>query len=232
MRYSKKHINASFFCSIIIPKIKKLYNINRKKKERNEKIENFKTNAVCPKCRKELVTSEVEGCVVFTCPECSKNYTLGEVKSDKDLLIYIPRDDKFNNELFEKEIYNLYYDSFYSKYDTLKEVEKTKDTYILRFGGYLTLRSFNQLSKIWEHRNELESMEEYDIPVLWQVFDRIPIRGLSLEDAVRTAKENFDLLPLGTNPAYVEDSYQIDDGNDGNNSVEETVKYLEDIYYY
>ena len=195
-------------------------------------MKKFKTNLVCPKCGKELVTSEVDGCVVFTCPECNKDYTLAEVKSDKDLLIYIPVDDKCNNELFEKEIYNLYHNSFYSKHDTLKEVKKTKDMYVLRFGGYLTLKSFKQLSKIWEHRNELDSMEEYDIPVLWQVFDRIPIRGLSLEDAVRTAKENFDLLPLGTNPEYVEDSYQIDDGNDGNNSVEKTVKYLEDIYYY
>lgn len=45
-------------------------------------------------------------------------------------------------------------------------------------------------------------------------------------------KKILTFLPLGTNPVYVKDSYQIDDGNDGNNSVEKTVKYLEDIYYY
>lgn len=43
-------------------------------------------------------------------------------------------------------------------------------------------------------------------------------------------KDNIDTIPLGTEPEYIDGSYHIDDGDNGENSVEETVKYLKQYW--
>lgn len=48
----------------------------------------------------------------------------------------------------------------------------------------------------------------------------------TIEDAVQYIKDNYDILPLGTEPEYLEGSYKIDDGQDGMANIEDTVKYL------
>lgn len=69
-------------------------------------------------------------------------------------------------------------------------------------------------------------MKKFSIPVIWQVWDKIDIEAETIEEAIQYVKENLDILPLGTEPEYIDGSYQIDDGQDGQASIEETVQFL------
>ena len=48
----------------------------------------------------------------------------------------------------------------------------------------------------------------------------------TIEEAIEYVKNNINEIPLGTEPEYIDGTYKIDDGKDGEKSIEETVKYL------
>ena len=73
-------------------------------------------------------------------------------------------------------------------------------------------------------------MKKFSIPVTWQVWDKVEVEAESIEDAVKYVKENIETIPLGTEPEYIDGSYQIDDGADGQESIEDTVKYLKEYW--
>lgn len=73
-------------------------------------------------------------------------------------------------------------------------------------------------------------MKKFSIPVTWSVQDKIEVEAETIEDAVKYVKEHIDEIPLGTEPEYIEDSYRIDDGNDGENDIEGTIKYLKECW--
>ena len=73
-------------------------------------------------------------------------------------------------------------------------------------------------------------MRKFSIPVTWSVWDKIEVKAETIEDAIRYVKEHIDEIPLGTEPEYIDGTYRIDDGDDGENSVEDTVKYLKECW--
>ena len=74
------------------------------------------------------------------------------------------------------------------------------------------------------------SKRKYYIPVSWEVWDKVEIEAESLEDAVKYVKENIDDIPLGTEPEYIDGSYKIEDGENGEASIEDTIKYIKDYW--
>ena len=75
-----------------------------------------------------------------------------------------------------------------------------------------------------------ELLKNYCIPVTWQVWDKVKIEATSLKDAIEYFKEHSDEIPLGTEPEYIDGSFQIDDGNDGESSIEETLQHLKEYW--
>lgn len=73
-------------------------------------------------------------------------------------------------------------------------------------------------------------MRKFSIPVMWKVWDKIEVKAESLEEAIRYVKENIDAIPLGTEPEYIDGSYKIDDGDNGEATVEETARYLREYW--
>lgn len=71
-------------------------------------------------------------------------------------------------------------------------------------------------------------MKKFSIPVTWSVWDKIEVKAETIEDAIKYVKENIDEIPLGTEPEYIEGSYKIEDGYDGENDIERTVKHLKE----
>lgn len=69
-------------------------------------------------------------------------------------------------------------------------------------------------------------MKKFSIPVTWAVWDKIEIEAETLEEAIRYVKDNIDEIPLGTEPEYIDGSYRIDDGQNGEADIEETIHYL------
>ena len=51
-----------------------------------------------------------------------------------------------------------------------------------------------------------------------------------MEEAVQFVKDHIEEIPLGTNPEYIDGSYQIDDGSSGECSTKETAQYLRDYW--
>lgn len=49
----------------------------------------------------------------------------------------------------------------------------------------------------------------FRIPVMWSVFDLVDVQANSLEEALNAARENASDIPLGTEPEYLDDSYEI-----------------------
>lgn len=74
------------------------------------------------------------------------------------------------------------------------------------------------------------SKRKYYIPVSWEVWDKVEIEAESLEDAVKFVKENIDDIPLGTEPEYIDGSYKIEDGENGEASIEDTIEYIRDYW--
>lgn len=66
----------------------------------------------------------------------------------------------------------------------------------------------------------------FSIPVTWEVWDRVEVEAETLEEAIRYVKENIDIIPLGTEPEYIDGSYKIYDGENGEATIEDTIDYL------
>lgn len=55
-------------------------------------------------------------------------------------------------------------------------------------------------------------MKGYKIPVEWSVYATVEVKGNSLDDAVKRAKDNVDELPAVLSESeYVDGSYRIND---------------------
>lgn len=72
--------------------------------------------------------------------------------------------------------------------------------------------------------------KRFYIPVEWSVWDKIEIEAYTIEEAVQWVKEHIDEIPLGTDPEYIDGSYRIEDGNNGEASAEETVRHLKEYW--
>lgn len=75
-----------------------------------------------------------------------------------------------------------------------------------------------------------ELLKDYYIPVTWQVWDKVKIEAKSLKEAIEYFKKHSDEIPLGTEPEYIDGTFQIDDGNDGESSMEETLQNLKEYW--
>lgn len=75
---------------------------------------------------------------------------------------------------------------------------------------------------------EVDNRDAFDwtIPVEWTVIDKIKVKAKTLKEAVEWVKSNQHTIPLGTNPTYLEDSWQISYDTDDTN-IEELVKEIE-----
>lgn len=69
---------------------------------------------------------------------------------------------------------------------------------------------------------------KYSIPVNWSVWDKVDVEAESLEEAIQYVRDNADTIPLGTEPEYIDGTYKIDDGQNGEATMDETVKYLKE----
>ena len=73
-------------------------------------------------------------------------------------------------------------------------------------------------------------MKKFSIPVTWEVWDKIEVEAETIEEAIQYVKDNLDTIPLGTDPEYIDGSYRIDDGDNGEATIEDTVHYLKDYW--
>lgn len=73
-------------------------------------------------------------------------------------------------------------------------------------------------------------MKKFSIPVTWEVWDKIEVEAETIEAAIQYVKDNLDTIPLGSEPEYIDGSYKIEDGNNGESDIEETVCYLKEYW--
>lgn len=73
-------------------------------------------------------------------------------------------------------------------------------------------------------------MKKFSIPVTWKVWDKIEVAAETIEEAIKYVKEHIEEIPLGTEPEYVDGSYQIDDGANGEAPIEEAICYLKEYW--
>lgn len=73
-------------------------------------------------------------------------------------------------------------------------------------------------------------MKKFSIPVTWEVWDKIEVEAETIEEAIQYVKDNLDTIPLGSEPEYIDGSYKIEDGNNGESDIEETVCYLKEYW--
>ena len=73
-------------------------------------------------------------------------------------------------------------------------------------------------------------MKKFSIPITWTVWDKIEVEAETIEEAVKYVKDNLDNIPLGTEPEDIGGSCKIEDGNNGESDVEETVRYLKEYW--
>ena len=73
-------------------------------------------------------------------------------------------------------------------------------------------------------------MKKFSIPVTWEVWDKVEVEAETIEEAIQYVKDNLDTIPLGTEPEYIDGSYRIDDGDNGQATIKETIKFLKDYW--
>lgn len=68
--------------------------------------------------------------------------------------------------------------------------------------------------KFWQTLSKQNiKINTYKIPVTWEVYATVKIEATSLEEAVEIFEETKDDIPLPTDPNYVDDSFQLSDGD-------------------
>lgn len=75
----------------------------------------------------------------------------------------------------------------------------------------------------------MSKKRKYYIPVCWEVWDKVEVEAESLEEAIKYVQDNIDEIPLGTEPEYIDGSYKIEDGCNGEATIE-TVKYIREYW--
>ena len=73
-------------------------------------------------------------------------------------------------------------------------------------------------------------MKRFYIPVSWEVWDKVEVEAETIEEAVKYIKDNIDTIPLGTEPEYIDGSYKIEDGQNGQGTVDEAVHYMKKFW--
>ncbi len=73
-------------------------------------------------------------------------------------------------------------------------------------------------------------MKNFYIPVTWSVWDKVKVTAESIEDALQYVRNHIDEIPLPTEPEYIDGSFRIEDGCDGNADMKETLQYLRDLW--
>ena len=73
-------------------------------------------------------------------------------------------------------------------------------------------------------------MKKFSIPVTWEVWDKVEVEAETIEEAIQYVKDNLDTIPLGTEPEYIDGSYRIDDGDNGQATIKETIKFIKDYW--
>lgn len=58
---------------------------------------------------------------------------------------------------------------------------------------------------------ENKKIKRFSIPVEWTVCDKIEVEATSLEEALQFVRDNLDIIPLGTEPEYIDGTYKISD---------------------
>lgn len=72
-------------------------------------------------------------------------------------------------------------------------------------------------------------MAKYEIPVKYECVDTIEVNADSLEEAILKVKEGkVEDIMREKDPQYIDKTCVIDDGKDGNASMEDTLKIIND----
>lgn len=67
----------------------------------------------------------------------------------------------------------------------------------------------------------------YLIPVTWQVCDFVRVQADTLKEAYEWMKEHSDEVPLGTDPCYVDSSYEVGEYDECECYLDEMVEYTD-----
>lgn len=92
----------------MIKQIQSIHSIKSSKSTSTKNKKLFLTNVKCPKCDKQLVTSDLED-YPFLCKDCDENFYNMEVDKPKNkFIIYIPMfEEKFLDNLGNMKIQNI-----------------------------------------------------------------------------------------------------------------------------
>lgn len=78
--------------------------------------------------------------------------------------------------------------------------------------------------------SERAKPKTWQLPVVWKVWDKIPVKAYSLEEAIDWVQENEEEIPLGTEPDYIDGSYHLEDGGNGHRQIEDTIRHLKNYW--
>lgn len=67
----------------------------------------------------------------------------------------------------------------------------------------------------------------FNVPVEWTVSELLQIRADSFKEAIQFVLDNLDMIPLGTEPDYIDGTYKISSEYDEAEEIEEELS----MYY-
>lgn len=72
---------------------------------------------------------------------------------------------------------------------------------------------------------------KFRVPVEWSVYDFVEVESDNFEEAIKYVIDNRDVIPLGTEPEYIDGSYKINSEDDivGDEYDENYVKQLSEL---
>lgn len=71
----------------------------------------------------------------------------------------------------------------------------------------------------------------FSIPIEWIVTETIEIKANSLQEAIEFINENADLIPLGTEPEYIDGTWKISADESGTMDTKEIIETLGNYRY-
>lgn len=72
---------------------------------------------------------------------------------------------------------------------------------------------------------------KFRVPAEWSVYDFVEVESDNFEEAIKYVIDNRDIIPLGTEPEYIDGSYKISSEDDivGDEYDENYVKQLSEL---
>ena len=72
---------------------------------------------------------------------------------------------------------------------------------------------------------------KFRVPVEWSVYDFVEVESDNFDEAIKYVIDNRDIIPLGTEPEYIDGSYKISSEDDivGDEYDENYVKQLSEL---